>query len=453
MTIFQRTFLSFWIATVLIALISMGMVAMTHPENRMKPVSVPLPDLRACAVKTLQAADATRSAQQAAQCGIILILDSAHHERLASGASEVAHSLAGSTTAEMPFSIRPLHDRMMVAFDIPVDNQHFVAVAILATKMGGPPPFLWWQFIVAVVVSAVTCLALTRHFVAPIRKLQWSTESFGRGELQARPDASLLDRNDELGELSQTIGQMSARISRLLSSQKNFLIQVSHELGSPLTRLNVALALARRRVGAEIAPELDRIQKESSELNSMVQQLLSLARLESGLEREGQEWFSLHDLMVEVCIDNQLIADESFKELHVHHTPEIQLRGYRELLKRAVDNVLRNAIRFTPQGSYVEVEVERGPDGKTALIQVRDGGSGVQEDRLDAIFEPFVRGSSDRSGAGLGLAIAKRAVLANQGTIRAINLKEGGLLIEISLPCVSNHLATARATAEQEVSE
>jgi two-component system sensor histidine kinase CpxA len=247
---------------------------------------------------------------------------------------------------------------------------------------------------------------------------------------------------------------MSARISRLLSAQKNFLIQVSHELGSPLTRLNVALALARRKTGAEIAPELDRIQKESSELNAMVQELLSLARLESGLEREGQEWFSLHDLIVEVCFDNQLIAEESFKELHVHYTPEIRLRGYRELLKRAVDNVLRNAIRFTPQGSYVEVEVERGRDGKTALIQVRDGGSGVQEDKLDAIFEPFVRGSSDRSGAGLGLAIAKRAVLANQGTIRAVNLVEGGLLIEISLPCVPNHhLATARSTQEQEVSE
>jgi two-component system sensor histidine kinase CpxA len=297
--------------------------------------------------------------------------------------------------------------------------------------------------VMATVVSALTCLVLTRHFAGPIRRLQHSTESFGRGDLDSRPDALLLKRHDELGDLSKTIGQMSTRISRLLSSQKNFLIQVSHELGSPLTRLNVALALARRKAAPALIPELDRIQQESSELNSMVQQLLRLARLESGLEREGKELYALHELIAEVCFDNQLIADEAAKKLHLLSSPQIHMWGYRELLKRALDNVLRNAIRFTPEGSQVEVDVVRASDGEVVLIQVRDGGLGVQSDKLDAIFEPFVRGSSDRSGAGLGLAIAKRAVQANRGTIKALNLTEGGLLIEITLPCAPSDAAAA----------
>ena len=431
---FLRSFFSFWLATILIALISMGMVAITHPRNRIQSLSLPLPELRACVADSLQAADPVKSTQLAAQCRVVSILDESRTERLTSRASADARSLAALVSPEVPLNLRPVSHGVMVAFDAPVNHAHLVAVAILPAGDDGPPPFLWWQFVVATVVSAITCLVLTRHFVGPIRKLQLSTESFGHGNLESRPDASLLKRNDELGDLSKTIGQMSARISGLLSSQKNFFIQAAHELGSPLTRLSLALALTRRKIDPELVPELDRIQKESSELNSMVEQLLSLARLENEIEAESQEVFFLAELIEEVCFDNQLIANETGKHLRLLSCPRVIMSGYRELLKRALDNVLRNAIRFTPESGFVEVEVTSNPDEDLVLIQVRDGGMGVQEDKLDAIFEPFVRGPADRTGAGLGLAIAKRAVVANRGTIRARNLKERGLLIEISLP-------------------
>jgi two-component system sensor histidine kinase CpxA len=232
---------------------------------------------------------------------------------------------------------------------------------------------------------------------------------------------------------------MSSRIGTLLSSQKNFLIQVSHELGSPLSRMNVALALARRKANPALLPELNRIQGDSSELNSMVQQLLRLARLESGLEEEEEEVYSLHELLQQVCFDNQFTAEQTSKQVHLLSSPPDSLRGYRELLKRALDNVLRNAIRFSPEGGRVEVDVLSRPNG-LVVIQVRDNGAGVQDDKLDTIFEPFVRASSDRSGAGLGLAIARQAVHANRGTIRALNRLEGGLLIEVRLPYVSSGL-------------
>jgi len=448
MTIFLRSFLTFWIATVLIISISFGVVLMTHHLNRMPPVSLPLPDLQACLEATIQARDAGRLKQAADRCGLVYILDPSRTEMLASGPSRAARSLAAEVTPKTPLRLLTLRNEVMVAFDAPVSNAHFIAVAILPGKANGPPPLLWWQFAVAAVVSAVTCLVLTRYFVDPIRRLQRSTESFGHGNLGSRPDPSLLYRKDELGDLSRTIGQMSTRIATLLSSQKNFLIQVSHELGSPLSRLNVALALARRKAGPAVIPELNRIQGDTSEISSMVQQLLRLARLESGLEQEEEEMYSLHELLQQVCFDNQFTAEQASKQVHLLSSPEVNMRGYRELLKRALDNILRNAIRFTPEGGRVEVDVLSRPHD-VVLIQVRDSGVGVQEDKLDTIFEPFVRASADRSGAGLGLAIARQAVHANRGTIRARNRVEGGLLIEISLPYVSSGLTESALQCSQ----
>jgi two-component system, OmpR family, sensor histidine kinase CpxA len=439
MTIFLRSFLTFWIATVVIISISFALVLTTHHLNRVPPVSVPLPDLQACLQTTIQARSTGRFTQAAHQCRLVYILDPSRTELLSSDDSLAARSLAAEVTPKTPLRLEAFRNEIMVAFDTPINNAHFVAVAIVRGRANGPPPILWWQFAVAAVVSAVTCLLLTRYFIDPIRKLQRSTESFGGGNLGSRPDASLLERKDELGDLSRTISQMSSRIGTLLSSQKNFLIQVSHELGSPLSRMNVALALVRRKANPALLPELNRIQGDSSELNSMVQQLLRLARLESGLEQEEEEVYSLDELLQEVCLDNQFTAEQTSKQVHLLSSPPITLRGYRELLKRALDNVLRNAIRFSPAGGRVEVDVRSRPNG-LVVIQVRDNGAGVQNDKLDTIFEPFVRASSDRSGAGLGLAIARQAVHANRGTIRALNRLEGGLLIEVSLPYVSGGL-------------
>jgi len=439
MTIFLRSFLTFWIATVVIISISFALVLTTHHLNRVPPVSVPLPDLQACLQTTIQAQSTSRFREVANRCRLVYILDFTRTELLSSDDSLAARSLAAQVTPKTPLRLQAFRNEVMVAFETPINNAHFVAVAIVRGRANGPPPILWWQFAVAAVVSAVTCLLLTRYFIDPIRKLQRSTEEFGRGNLASRPDASLLERKDELGDLSKTISQMSSRIGTLLSFQKNFLIQVSHELGSPLTRMNVALALARRKANPALLPELNRIQGDSSELNSMVQQLLRLARLESGLEHEEEEAYPLHELLQQVCLDNQFTAEQASKQVHLLSSPQINMRGYRELLKRALDNILRNAIRFTPEGGCVEVDVLSRPND-IVVIQVKDSGIGVQDDKLDAIFEPFVRASLDRSGAGLGLTIARQAVHANRGTIRALNRVEGGLLIEVSLPYVSRGL-------------
>jgi signal transduction histidine kinase len=448
-SIFLKIFLSSWIATIVVASILVGLIGI--PDHRMTPVTLALPKLQACVVKTLQATlTSTPSVQAAAPCGLVYLLDSSGTARLGAGVSADLRSLAAGVNPESPVRLRPFRDTMMVAFDTPVDHAHFVAVAMLSDKHGAPNPVLPWPFLIAVAISTLTSLALTRHLVGPIRSLQLSTDSFGRGNPGARPASSLLQRNDEFGDLSKTIGQMSARISRLLSSQRNQLIQVSHELGSPLRRLDAALALARSKATPTLLPELEGIQRESAELNAMVQRLVHLAPAESSLGGEGRELFSLHCLMVQLCSDNEVIANEAGKQLHLRLSLQIELSGYQELLRRALEIVLRDAIRFTPEGSTVEVDVVRARDADRVLIQVRARGAGVQDDNLETIFEPFVRGASDRSGARTGLGMAKRAVEANGGSIKAFNMKEGGLLIEISLPCARiNELTPGQhATAE-----
>ncbi len=360
MRIFLRSFLSFWVATVLITLISMFVVQASNDRGPWADMSLPLPALRACAERTLQRLDSLRTTHALtgdadAKCGLSYILRTSGTDVFGATVPKDIASLASEVTPQLPISLQPDPRKAMVAFDVPYEDSHLVAIAIIAAKRRGMPPFLGWQFLAAVLVSALTCLVLTRSLVDPIRRLQCCTEAFGRGDLAARPDEKLLKRKDELGELSNTIGQMSSRIGALLSSQKNFLIQVSHELGSPLTRLNIALKLARRKADEVHAAEFDRIQHESSELNSMIQQLLQLARLESGLERDQEDVYSLNELVREVCEDGQFIASESGKRVHLLSSSELLMRGYRELLKRALDNVLRNAIRFAPEGSCVDV--------------------------------------------------------------------------------------------------
>jgi signal transduction histidine kinase len=419
-SIFLKIFLSSWIATIVIASILVGLIGI--PDRRMTPVSLALPKLQACVVKTLQTTlTSTPSVQAAAPCGLVYLLDPSGTARLGAGVSADLRSLAAGVNPESPVRLRPFRDTMFVAFDTPVDHAHFVAVAMLPDKHGGPPPVLPWLFLVAVTISTVTSLGLAGHLVGPIRSLQLSTDSFGRGNPDARPASSLLQRNDEFGDLSKTIGQMSASISRL----------------------DAALALARSKATPTLLPELDAIQRESAELNAVVQQLLHLARAERSVGGEGRELFSLHDLMVQLCSDNEVLANEAGKRLHLRFSLQIELSGYQELLRRALEIVLRDAIRFTPEGSTVGVDVVRARDAGRVLIQVRARGTGVQDDNFETIFEPFARGASDRSGARTGLGMAKRAVEANGGTIKALNMKEGGLLIEIALPCARINELTA----------
>jgi len=234
---------------------------------------------------------------------------------------------------------------------------------------------------------------------------------------------------------------MAERISSLISAQKRLLADISHELRSPLARLSVALELARKNAIPAAAPALDRIEREADRVNELVGQLLTLTRLESGAEKIPPDLVSLEELVQQVVSDADFEAQPMFREVKIVRLDKCRVRGSWELLRSAVENVVRNAVRYTAEGTAVEVELRWKLD--TALLSVRDHGPGVPPEELGHIFEPFYRVSAARDrasgGAGLGLSIAERTVKFHGGDISAENIP-GGLLVTIRLPLAPSRI-------------
>ena len=267
------------------------------------------------------------------------------------------------------------------------------------------------------------CYWLARHLTEPVRRLQKAVERFGQGDLSTRFETS---RRDELGELARTFNRMADRIQTLLAAERRLLLDISHELRSPLARLGVAVELARS--GEDREGPLDRIQKEADRLNSLVGELLQVTRAEGDPSSLRFEPVRLDDLVRDIVDTNRIEATARGSELKLEIKAAAEIQGEPELLRRALENVIRNAIRHAPVGTAVEVTVAG------SVVQVRDYGPGVPEPALERIFDPFYRVENDRNrssgGAGLGLAIARRAVELHKGTIRARNANPG-LLVEI----------------------
>ncbi len=290
---------------------------------------------------------------------------------------------------------------------------------------------------VGVLIGALVCLMLARYLTAPIERLRRATEAYAAGDLSQRVAPSLGNRRDEIVDLAAAFDRMAERLSALMFSQKHLLRDVSHELRSPLSRLQVALGLARQRAGADSAPELDRIEREIERLDELIGQLLSLARLESDTQPPAPESVDLRELLQTVVSDAALEAHARRCTLRLEKCVPATIQGNPQLLHSALENVVRNAVKYTPEGTAVTLAMTRDPQ-RWLEIRVYDHGPGVPEDMLTRLFEPFVRVGDARDrmsgGYGLGLAIAERAVRLHGGDISARNQPGGGLAVTIRLP-------------------
>ncbi|WP_334187371.1 sensor histidine kinase [Noviherbaspirillum sp.] len=305
-----------------------------------------------------------------------------------------------------------------------------------------PPPgirFPWMSVVLAMLASFVSAALLAWHFVRPVRKLRQVLGTAALGDLSVRVDPAVSQRRDELGDLGQEFNRMASQLQSLLNSQRRLLHDVSHELRSPMARLQVAIGLLRQRP-ERMEPSLERIERESRRMNHLIDSLLTLSRLETGTPGAMDDLVDIGELLRDIVNDARYEAQAAGKHvtLDVGGVREPTLvRGRMELLHSAVENVVRNALRHTPEGECVEIVSRPDRQDGRVHIQVRDHGPGVPPDEIDHIFEPFVQGSSiswTPGGYGLGLAIAQRVVHAHGGTIRATNAERGGLSVDILLP-------------------
>jgi two-component system, OmpR family, sensor histidine kinase CpxA len=298
--------------------------------------------------------------------------------------------------------------------------------------------------IIAVISSGIVCIFLAWYMTKPIVRLRSATQQLAAGDLTARIGAPRSGRRDEVAGLMRDFNGMAARMETLVKAQSRLLNDISHELRSPLARLNVALGLARQRAGVESADMLDRIELEASRLNELIGRILTLARLEDGEQAVPPTPVPLNEVVQSIAEDAEFEAQA--RHCHVHTVipdGDWGVRGNASLLHSAVENVVRNAIRYTADGTSVEIELHSSDSvhGPEAVLDVSDSGSGVPADALDKLFEPFYRLDDARGrntgGVGLGLAITERAVRFHGGKVKAFNRPEGGLRVEIRLPLIS----------------
>lgn len=289
--------------------------------------------------------------------------------------------------------------------------------------------------IAGAVVSLIFAALLSWYFSRPIRVLREAFSGAASGNLDQHIASAMGKRKDELVDLGQSFDTMTAQIGALLNGQRRLLHDVSHELRSPLARLQAIVGLVRQKPD-QLWNFLDRLERETMRIDQLIGELLTLARLENGMAFLSKENIDLNLLLDEVMEDAQLEAGD--KQLYAYTSqPEqpVWMKGNREMLHRALGNVVRNAIKHAPAGSEVTIELSFVEKSGVANFIVSDEGSGVAADELENIFQPFFRGRSAQStdGHGLGLAIVREVIESHGGSVAAFNRENGGLTVILTL--------------------
>ncbi|HEY4751199.1 MAG TPA: ATP-binding protein [Steroidobacteraceae bacterium] len=298
---------------------------------------------------------------------------------------------------------------------------------------------------IALFASAGVCFFLARYLASPVDRLRLATRRMAAGDLNVRVLPALRRRQDDLGLLAADLDSMAERLRQLLEAKQQLLRDVSHELRSPLARLQLALSLARRAdSGAQ--RHLARIACEADRLEQLIARTLKLVRLERPAHELERLSVDVGELLRNIVSDVAIEADAQGCQVIVQAYGRLLVSGDRELLRSAFENVIRNAVRFSPAGAVVAVSARRGTCGlaerEPVEVTVRDHGPGVPEKDLGLIFEPFyrvdaARGHRSAGGEGLGLAIAARAVALHGGSIDARNLEGDGLVVTVILPGIA----------------
>jgi two-component system sensor histidine kinase CpxA len=328
------------------------------------------------------------------------------------------------------------NERTLAAQKLNFSNGEYLLLVIENTRIRPQMLFGDWnttilRWSVLILTAGLVCYGLARYFSSPLVKMREATKKLADGDLTVRVANKIGRRRDELAYLACDFDNMAERIENLVSSQKRLTRDISHELRSPLARLDVALELARHKTNKETEPILERIQLESKRLNELISQILLLAKLESGEENIEKIKLNLTNLINEIVSDANFEAKAKGKSVEFSATKDpCYIYGNDRLTRSAIENVVRNGVKYAEK--QVKVSLTNGCD---VTINVHDDGKGLAEQDLEKIFQPFFRVGEARErstgGTGLGLAITKQAVQLQKGVIFAENAKDGGLNVQI----------------------
>jgi two-component system sensor histidine kinase CpxA len=326
-------------------------------------------------------------------------------------------------------------------------------VYIFATELPAGPraafgasrPLFLWESAIAFLVSGCICWLLTRHITRPILDLRNATRQLAEGALNTRAVADAAHRRDEIGALIADFNLMANGIDTLVTGQRQLIYDISHELRSPLARLNIALDLIRS--GRSVSMAYEHMERDLASLDELSERLLTIARLDATPAPSLATTVDFSGLVIQIVRDAEFESQEKNIALRLTFANDLCVQGNPALLSSAVENVVRNAIHYTGAGTSVEISLTRepSPKGDIARLVIQDHGPGVPEPELQNIFRPFYRTAEARDrksgGAGLGLAIADRVARAHQGTIIARNLEAGDL--RLRSPCLRSERVLA----------
>jgi signal transduction histidine kinase len=378
------------------------------------------------------------------------LLDSAGHEL--TGRPVPQQIMQEAVAAEHNEGLYRSFEANVLAARATTPKGEFLLIAELT-----PPPLgqrvpgdLLWTLKLGTIFSAIICLVIAHYLTKPIERLRDATHELARGNLDIHAGENLGRRKDEIADLVRDFDSMAGELRNQIQSERNLLSGVSHELRSPISRIRLALALARNAGDDEERAEmLDRIEQDAIQLDSMLERILTVARLESGQQQPRFEPLSLNDVVDDVLHDGNFEAAATGAAISYQCDGPVKVNGDVGLLRSAVENIVRNAIFYSGQGGQIEVKLEKS-DG-TAVISVRDNGPGVPEKALPLLFKSFYRVDDSRGtttgGMGLGLAIVRNAVAVHGGSVAAKNILPHGLKVELRLPTTPTP-AGRRSSAE-----